>query len=186
MNACGNLGWRRLMYVLLMIEIISLVITGMWVCQVASWGALAFSRHLVFISRLVSDNSPRSPWINTEPYPDIIKLPMQIYLNNIDILMTPDSVQIMKAAWEGIMHNEWRHQCSAHFHEYLEPVLACHHGGDCISWIFSSTGLPSPSEKPFLPSSYLYMGAKHLCREEVLYLHHSPLALEVVVLWSLK
>lgn len=125
MNACGDLGWRRLMYGLLMIEIISLGISGVWVCQVASWGPLAFSRHLVFISRLVSDNSPRSPWINTEPCPDIIKLPMQIYLNNTDILMTPDSVQIMKAPREGpcTMNGDIKALCSLGGSSWGLPVI---------------------------------------------------------------
>lgn len=68
MKVCGNLGWRRLMYVLLMIEIISLVITGTCVSS-ASWGALAFLRHLVFISRLASANCPGSPMNKYRAFP---------------------------------------------------------------------------------------------------------------------
>lgn len=72
----------------------------------AHWGALAFLRHY----RLTS---PRPPWTNAQAYPDIIKLPMQIPLNNTDILMTPDSVQVMnrvRGMWT--MNGEIRALCS--------------------------------------------------------------------------
>ena len=79
-NACGNLGWRGLMYVLLRTEIISLAINGLWVCQMTNQDTLAFLGH--FLSRLVSDDYQRSPMSKYQA------LPRHNYLASADTLQT--------------------------------------------------------------------------------------------------
>ena len=137
MNACGHVGQRRLMDGLLMMEIISLVIAGSSVCQVPA-GGLTSLRPSIFISRLESDNNQDHPWINTVPSPDIIKLPMQICLHHADILMTPESVQVMRPG-----DNEWMETWTlCWLQRALSPVT---HSKVCLSsersfhfWIFLS------------------------------------------------
>lgn len=82
MNACGNLEWRGLMYVLLRIEIISLAINGLCVCQMTSWEALAFLRPCAFLSKLVSNDYQRSPMNKRQA------LPRHNYSANADIPQT--------------------------------------------------------------------------------------------------
>lgn len=128
----------------------------------ASWAALAFLRHLICISRLVSGNPQDHPWINTESPPDMIKLPKQKYLNNTDILMTPESVQIVRAWWEGWASSV---ETSALHPLHGEPLPGSSTQGSLIitarafmSPFSCSAGLPSVWN-PFSPFSLTIPGS---------------------------